>query len=404
MSTFKSLEEAQAYFKGDRFATENGMTLLYSTAAQLNLKNGYWWRHCFIGWCLRMLWRAVRFFFRGVRKLYRLLPLLWQWLVTAAAMVLIPLICLLLAVSTHNFFRFVFTLWTIAACIADVAMVCYGAYAFGTLYKGAKAMAKGNLLEKISTKYLFGAFRGFAEELNALADVAMTAARNQTKSERMKTELITNVSHDIKTPLTSLINYVDLLQSPHTEEEGRQYLDVLARQSQRMKKLIDDLMEMSKATTGNLQVDIAPLNAVEAINQALGEFSDKLVAARLTPLFCPPENAVMIAADGRLVWRVLSNLLSNVVKYAMPGTRVYLDLVPQENCVQISLKNISAEPLNVSADELTERFVRGDTSRNTEGSGLGLNIAQSLMELQKGSLALLVDGDLFKVTLTFPCP
>ena len=379
------------------------VSMLYVTAAQIKQKNGYWWRHSIIGWCLRMIFRFIRFCFRGVRKLYRMLPLVWQWLVTAAAMVLVPLICLLLFNSVYaGFFWFVFGMWLLGACLADIAIVCYGAYAFGTLYRGAKSMAKGNLHEKIPTKFLFGAFRSFAHELNALADAATIAAKSQMRSERMKAELVTNVSHDIKTPLTSIINYVDLLQAPHTQEEGQQYLEVLARQSQRMKKLIDDLMEMSKASSGNMQVEIAPLDAVEAINQALGEFADKLSAANLIPLFRPPETAVMIAADGRLTWRVLSNLLSNVVKYAMAGTRVYVDLVCLESCTQISVKNISAEPLNVSADELTERFVRGDASRNTEGSGLGLNIAQSLMDLQKGSLELLVDGDLFKVTLTFP--
>ena len=220
----------------------------------------------------------------------------------------------------------------------------------------------------------------------------------------MKTELITNVSHDIKTPLTSIINYVDLLQKAHTPEEEAQYLEVLSRQSQRMKKLIEDLMDMSKATTGNMTVEIFRVDAVEAVNQALGEFSDKLAAASLTPVFRNPEEPVEILADGRLTWRVLSNLLGNVVKYALPGTRVYVDLVKLEHQVVLSLKNISREELNVSTEELTERFVRGDKSRNTEGSGLGLNIAQSLMELQKGQLQLLVDGDLFKVTLIFPTP
>jgi signal transduction histidine kinase len=159
---------------------------------------------------------------------------------------------------------------------------------------------------------------------------------------------------------------------------------------------------MSKASSGNMQVGITALDAVEAINQALGEFTDKLTAARLTPVFRAPEEPVTVLADGRHTWRVLSNLLSNTVKYAMPGTRLYIDLVRLPGCVQISLKNISAEPLNVSAEELTERFVRGDASRNTEGSGLGLNIAKSLMELQRGNLELLVDGDLFKAILTFP--
>jgi len=232
--------------------------------------------------------------------------------------------------------------------------------------------------------------------------VAVVAAQKQLKSERMKTELITNVSHDIKTPLTSIINYVDLLQKPHTEEEEKQYLQVLDRQSQRLKKLIEDLMEMSKASTGNMAVDITLVDAVESVNQALGEFSDKLDRAQLVPVFRHTEPSVAMMADGRLVWRVLSNLLSNAVKYAMPGTRLYIDLMQLEGKVVISLKNISREELNVDAEELMERFVRGDGSRNTEGSGLGLNIAKSLMELQKGQLQLLVDGDLFKVTLIFP--
>ncbi len=234
-----------------------------------------------------------------------------------------------------------------------------------------------------------------------MADVDSMAARRQMKSERMKAELITNVSHDIKTPLTSIINYVDLLQKPHTDEEKAQYLDVLDRQSHRMKKLLEDLIDMSKASTGNMAVEIARVDAGEAVNQALGEFADKLAATQLIPLFKVPEEPVYIQADGRLTWRVLSNLLSNVVKYAMPGTRVYVDL-EQEGCmVLLSIKNISREALNVPADELTERFVRGDAARNTEGSGLGLNIAKSLMELQKGDLTLTVDGDLFKVTLIF---
>ena len=229
----------------------------------------------------------------------------------------------------------------------------------------------------------------------------MVAAQNQLKSERMKTELITNVSHDIKTPLTSIINYVDLLEKPHTAEEEKTYVEVLSRQSQRLKKLIDDLMEMSKASTGNIQVEIAKIDAVEAVTQALGEFSDKLTAAGLTPVFHQSEEAIFLLADGRLLWRAMSNVLSNAVKYALPGTRLYVDVSAAGDKAIISFKNISGAQLNISAEELMERFVRGDSSRNTEGSGLGLNIAKSLMELQKGQLQLLVDGDLFKVTLVF---
>ena len=202
--------------------------------------------------------------------------------------------------------------------------------------------------------------------------------------------------------MTSIIYYVDLMKKPHDPADDKVYLDVLDRQSQRLKKLIDDLMEMSKASTGNLSVSISQLDAAEAVNQALGEFADKLDAADLHPVFRHPEEPILMLADGRLVWRVLSNILSNAVKYALPGTRLYVDLIYLNGNAVISVKNISREELNVGAEELMERFVRGDTSRNTEGSGLGLNIAKSLMELQGGQLHLLVDGDLFKVTLIFP--
>jgi signal transduction histidine kinase len=280
-------------------------------------------------------------------------------------------------------------------------MVLYGGYAFGTLLLGARKMAEGDLNHKISTKYLRGSFRECAERLNSLSDTAMREAQNRLKSERMKTELITNVSHDIKTPLTSIINFVDLLRKPHTEEEAKQYLEVLSRQSGRMKRLIEDLMDLSKATTGNMQVTMVRLDAVEAIQQALGEFSDRLGAAELTPVFRYPEGQVSVLADGRQMWRVLSNLLGNAVKYAMPGTRLYLDLSQQGENVELSIKNISREELRASAEELLERFVQGDASRNAEGSGLGLNIAKSLMELQQGSMQIQLDGDLFKVILTF---
>ena len=365
-------------------------------AAQVKVKGGYWWRHSVTGWCLVKLWHGVRWCWRGIRRLFTMLPLVWQWILTGAGMGLALLVGTIWSVDDHSGFP------AFCAILIFGAAVCYSAYAFGTLYAGARRMARGDLTQKIPVKYLWGSFRDFANRLNALADVAVDAARNQLKSERMKTELITNVSHDIKTPLTSIINYVDLLQKPHTEQEGAQYLEVLSRQSQRMKKLLEDLMEMSKASTGNIHAEIQELDAAETVNQALGEFADKLASVSLTPVFPQPEKPIRMMADGRLAWRVLSNVLSNAVKYALPGTRLYVDIAQAEHNVIISLKNISREQLNISAEELMERFVRGDTSRNTEGSGLGLNIAQSLMELQHGKLRLVVDGDLFKVTLIFP--
>ena len=396
--------------------------LCFAFVAQIKTPNGFWWHNtlcvrvlCLLGlagqWVLR---RLLPFLGRELKKLgssvgsllsklmghlkekthtfLSLLPLTWQWLACGFGIFLL----MLLAMAFRSVF---FTLLFLAA---DIVLILYGARSFGTLMESTRRMSRGDLNIKVDDKQMVGVFRDFAEDLNDLAGVAVAAAQKQLKSERMKTELITNVSHDIKTPLTSIINYVDLLQRPHTQQEEAAYLEVLDRQSQRLKKLIEDLMEMSKANTGNMTVEITEVNAVESVNQALGEFADKLDRAQLIPVFRHTEEAVFMRADGRLVWRVLSNLLGNAVKYAMPGTRLYVDLLETEGKVILSLKNISREELNVDADELMERFVRGDGSRNTEGSGLGLNIAKSLMELQKGQLQLLVDGDLFKVTLIFP--
>ena len=342
--------------------------------------------------CLTVTGRLLKKCLVLCEKTLSLLPLTWQWIVVGGVL------ALMLPISFANDSKG----WAVLWGIASLTTILYGANCFGRLLEGAKRMRSGDLESKVEDKYLVGCFREFAGELNGLADVAMVAAQNQLKSERMKTELITNVSHDIKTPLTSIINYVDLLEKPHTPEEAQSYVEVLSRQSQRLKKLIDDLMEMSKASTGNIQVDIGEIDAVEAVTQALGEFSDKLTAAGLTPVFHQSEENIMLLADGRLLWRAMSNVLSNAVKYALPGTRLYVDVSATQDKAIISVKNISGAQLNISAEELMERFVRGDSSRNTEGSGLGLNIAKSLMELQKGQLQLLVDGDLFKVTLVFP--
>ena len=342
--------------------------------------------------CLTVTGRLLKKCLVLCEKTLSLLPLTWQWIVVGGVLVLM----LLISVANNS------EGWAVLWGLASLTTILYGSNCFGRLLEGAKRMRSGDLESKVDDKYLVGCFREFAGELNGLADVAMVAAQNQLKSERMKTELITNVSHDIKTPLTSIINYVDLLEKPHTEEEQKAYVEVLSRQSQRLKKLIDDLMEMSKASTGNIQVEIAEIDAVEAVTQALGEFSDKLTAAGLTPVFHQSEENIMLLADGRLLWRAMSNVLSNAVKYALPGTRLYVDVSATQDKAIISFKNISGAQLNISAEELMERFVRGEASRNQEGSGLGLNIAQSMMELQHGALELLVDGDLFKATLIFP--
>ena len=369
---------------------------IYALSAQMKAEGAYWWYHSLLGKAWPWLWQCICTVGRGIWDLIRLLPAVWQFLVVGVG-------CGTFLVLGALYWDYTGIYWPflVLAAICLVVLL-YSGYAIGAIMHGAKKMASGRLDSRIDTRFLIGSYGRCARHLNELSDVATVAAQKQLKSERMRTELITNVSHDIKTPLTSIINYVDLLQRAENEESAEQYLEVLGRQSQRLKKLIDDLMEMSKVSSGNISADIIPLNPVEATKQALGEFSDKLDSKGLTVGFEAPQQEMTVLADGRLMWRVLSNLLSNVVKYAMPDTRVYVQVTELESQVLISIKNISREPLNISSEELMERFVRGDASRNTEGSGLGLNIAKSLMELQKGQMKLLADGDLFKATPVFP--
>ena len=379
------------------------VAFLFACAAQLKTPGGFWWRHSVLGFLAVRGWRCLKWIGRGIRAVVRMLPLIWQWLGAIVLMIVCPVGFFLAAMAAwDDFWTILWATLFFTSLAADIVLIVHWAWSMGRLFKGVTTMSQGSLCHQIPTQHLLGKFRDFGEAINSMAGAARIAAERQLRSERMKTELITNVSHDIKTPLTSIINYVDLLKQPHDTAQEEQYLEVLDRQSQRLKKLIEDLMEMSKASTGNMAVELTTVDAVEAINQALGEFSDKLAAAGLEPLFRAPRDPVMIRADGRLLWRVMSNLLGNTVKYAMPGTRVYLDLlVVQDNAI-LNMKNISHDQLNVAPDELLERFVRGDASRNTEGSGLGLNIAKSLVELQGGQMHLMVDGDLFKVTLVLP--
>jgi signal transduction histidine kinase len=229
------------------------------------------------------------------------------------------------------------------------------------------------------------------------------AVEERLNSERMKTELITNVSHDLKTPLTSILNYSGLIAAePCENEKITEYAQVLTRQSERLTRLIDDLVEASKASTGHLDVLLAPVEAQVLLGQASGEYTERLAAAGLELVTKMPEEPIRIMADGRRMWRIFDNLMNNICKYAQPSTRVYLTLEEQGDKAVITFKNTSREKLDISEEELMERFTRGDSSRNTEGNGLGLAIARSMAELQKGSLNLVIDGDLFKAILTFP--
>lgn len=366
--------------------------VLYVFCAQLKMPGRYWWHHSIIGWIVDWALRIAKLCCKAIGTVLSMIPLTWKLLVTLA---LLQIFICIGAIDSHPNLFFL-------GLFSGLAVVLYLCYCMGLMLTGVRKMSQGDLNHKINTRFLFGSFLEFATQLNNLSDTAKRAAQESLRSERMKTELITNVSHDIKTPLTSIINFVDLLQKPHTPQEEEQYLEVLSRQSAQMKRLIEDLIDLSKANTGNIQVSLEKVDLVEMVNQALGEFSDKLVCANLVPVFRQTGGDMCVQADGRLTWRIISNLLTNVQKYAMPGTRVYLDLVNTGDSICLLLKNISKEELHVNAEDLLERFVQGDTSRSTEGSGLGLNIAKSLMEVQGGQLHLMLDGDLFKVTLVFP--
>ncbi len=349
-------------------------------------------------WAAAQLRRLGRAILRAGHWFSAKLPLIWQagllFLVCAA----LEALWIGMILCGNN----VLILWIILKGI-EAAGIVYLVLAMRTLEEGARELAAGNLDHQIDLEKLPSPFRPHAQHLNSMRTAIQTAVEDQLKSERMKTELITNVSHDIKTPLTSIVNYVDLLKKQEMPNEtAREYVAVLDRQSAKLKKLTEDLVEAAKASTGSMTVDFQRTDVNVLLTQSTGEYQERLQSKGLTLLLTPGQDAPAISADGRLLWRVFENLLSNVYKYALPGTRVYLTCQAGEDQVVVTCRNISAEPLNISADELMERFVRGDTSRHTEGSGLGLSIARSLTQLQHGRFDLAIDGDLFKVTLTFP--
>ena len=369
------------------------------------VKLGKWWRNTvlfwllcrvrqLLRWCLRILCALGR----GIVALARGIPLVWKTALLLAAICFYELICFgALRWNSETY---------LAAWLIEKLLLCAGALFLALqlrrLQKSGAALAAGDLDNKVDTKHMYWDFKRHGENLNAISQGMGIAVEKQLRSERLKTELITNVSHDIKTPLTSIINYVDLLHRAQTDEQRAEYLEVLDRQSHKLQKLTEDLVEASKASTGNLAVDASRRSVGELLRQALGEYSEKLADAQLEPVLTLPQRELFAWVDGTLLWRVLDNLLSNACKYAQGGTRLYIDAEERGGQVYLAFKNVSREKLNVPADELMERFVRGDSARSTEGSGLGLSIARSLTELQGGTFALAVDGDLFKVELTLP--
>lgn len=394
---------------------------IYLREFALRMKLGKWWRHS-------LIYVVCRFVFRGIRKLWQMQIRLLKGLPTiplVVGVVIILSFCEFLGISygiSHGMSyggrywsrMIIMILWALEKMIV-IPIVLYCALAFTRLLNGSRAMAEGDLSRKLDMRYLVYKFREHGENLNKINEGITKAVEQRMQSERLKTELITNVSHDLKTPLTSIINYADLLgnaamvagkdagEADQTERIGQiqEYSEVLLRQSARLKKLLDDLVDASKANTGSIEVNPVPCELGVLLTQVAGEYEEKLAEKELALHVTKPEEEIRILADGRHLWRVFDNLMNNICKYAQEHSRVYLNMAQTGDKVEIIFRNMSKYELNVSPEELSERFVRGDASRHMEGSGLGLSIAKSLVELQKGEMEILTDGDLFKVILRF---
>ncbi len=331
----------------------------------------------------------------GFKYLWTHLNLIWRIVVVAIGAGLFDIFLFCLSPE----------LFVIAVCMELLAagiVVCYSVINYNKIKAGIKILADGHSDYKIEYEHLQQGFREDAENLNRIGDGIILAVEERMKSERMKTELITNVSHDIKTPLTSIISYVDLLGKEELNNpKAKEYVEVIDRQAARLKKLIYDLIDASKASTGNMPMEIVKTDVRVLLEQAMGEFQESLDEKNLRVHVLYATEKTVCMADGKQLWRVFENLINNICKYSLPNSRVYIN-VEQQGDIIITFKNISADELNITGNELMERFVRGDSSRNTEGSGLGLSIAKSLIELMHGSMEIIVDGDLFKVVLYLP--
>ena len=373
------------------------LVLLFLCAFAAQCKAGTVLRSALIARIARFLWRIVRSLFLGLWRIAKSLPLIWK--TALAGLILVFIEFVLFMQDYYGTLAAPF----LALKLAELLAVLYIALNLRALQKGGEKLARGDFSSPIDTKYLIGDFKRYGQELNDVQSGLEQAVQEQMKAEHLKTELITNVSHDIKTPLTSIVNYVDLLKKEDIPSpEAREYIAVLDRQSHRLKKLTEDLVEASKASSGVLNVDLQPTDVNVLFSQIEGEYQERLAACQLTLVTQPPAPGTVIRADSRLLSRVMDNLVSNICKYALPSTRVYVVSTLSREAVTISFKNVSRDELNISPDELMERFVRGDASRHTEGSGLGLSIARSLVQLQGGRFDLAIDADLFRADITFP--
>ncbi len=383
------------------FVAEVIWCTLYCMELAIRLKMGKWWQNTILYKVLRFFGRYCKGFFHGAARLLRGVPMVWRTVLICLAVCLVEFLGLIMFYNDTGVLLFFWGLEKVFLCV----IVTFAAIMCKNLQDGSEALAEGNLNHKLDTSHMVMSFKEHGENLNRIGDGISAAVEQRMKSEHLKTELITNVSHDIKTPLTSIINYADLIGKEVEEGENEhlsEYSEVLLRQSKKLKKLLDDLLEAFKATTGNLEVHPEICDVSVLLSQAVGEYEQRFADKKLETIVKQPEETVKVIADGRHLWRVFDNLLNNIYKYAQTDSRVYLNVEHDGQNVRIIFRNMSAFPLELSPEELEERFTRGDKSRHMEGNGLGLSIAKSLTELQKGSMEIVTDGDLFKVVITLP--
>lgn len=373
------------------------LVLAFILSFATRLKKGQPFRNTLCGWIVRGIWKALRWCGRVLAQAVGALPLAWRWGLGVGGLLILQIL-LVWNVLWNGLFPLLLLVMMDGVIVVATCLI---AGQLSRLEAAGKALAAGEILPPMDTTGMLPSLARHARNLGEIGQGMERAVAQRLKSERMKTELITNVSHDIKTPLTSIINYIDLLEKEPLEDKAAEYCQVLSRQAARLKKLTEDVVEASKASTGNMEVHLDRVELRELLEQAVGEYQERMEAAGLTVVLDAPDS-LAVQADGRLTWRIIDNLLGNACKYALPGTRVYVMAEQADGKGRLIVKNISRDPLNISADELMERFVRGDTSRTTEGSGLGLNIAKSLAALQGGNLLLTVDGDLFKAQVVLP--
>ena len=381
------------------------LVLCFFASIANRIKTNTFFKNTVIWWGLKLIWKILKWclnkaavIFKFTSKMFVNVPPILKTVISFGLYCFISvMLFLFIAVESHGYIL----LW-IAFNLIVLGYLCWKAIILHHIKKGGERIYCGDYDTKIDTSIMFLDYKKFAEYLNSVGNGLNAAVEERMKSERMKSELITNVSHDLKTPLTSIINYVDLLKSvDENSPEAEQYLEVLDRQSNRLKKLTEDLIFAAKASSGTEKVNLEKINIPEFIDQAVAEYSERLERSDLTTVVAMkiPQGTVA-KGDGRLLWRIMDNIFGNVCKYAQRGTRVYVEATETEKTVSISVKNISKDQLNISADELMQRFVRGDSSRSSEGSGLGLSIARDLAVLQDGVFDITVDGDLFKTTVT----